>query len=104
LVRGGERRAGLRGGHIPGSRSVPYAGLFDAATGVMKPLPELKAAFDQAGVDLGRPIVTSCGSGVSAAVLTLALYRLGVRGSALYDGSWSEWGLQDGPPVATGPA
>jgi thiosulfate/3-mercaptopyruvate sulfurtransferase len=99
-----EPRAGLRGGHIPGSRSVPYAGLFDSATGTMKPLPELKAAFDQAGVDLDRSIVTSCGSGVSAAVLTLALYRLGVRGSALYDGSWSEWGLQDGPPVATGPA
>jgi thiosulfate/3-mercaptopyruvate sulfurtransferase len=99
-----EPRAGLRGGHIPGSRSVPYAGLFDAATGVMKPLPELKAAFDQAGVDLARPVVTSCGSGVSAAVLTLALYRLGVRGSALYDGSWSEWGMQGGPPVATGPA
>jgi thiosulfate/3-mercaptopyruvate sulfurtransferase len=99
-----EPRPGLRSGHIPGSRSVPYASLFDAASGVMKPLPELKAAFSQAGVDLGRPIVTSCGSGVSAAVLTLALYRLGVRGSALYDGSWSEWGLQDGPPVATGPA
>jgi thiosulfate/3-mercaptopyruvate sulfurtransferase len=99
-----EPRPGLRGGHIPGSRSVPYARLFDAATGVMRPLPELKVAFDQAGVDLGRPVVTSCGSGVSAAVLTLALYRLGVRGSALYDGSWSEWGLQDGPPVATGPA
>jgi thiosulfate/3-mercaptopyruvate sulfurtransferase len=99
-----EPRPGLRGGHIPGSRSVPYARLFDAATGVMRPLPELKAAFDQAGVDLGRPVVTSCGSGVSAAVLTLAFYRLGVRGSALYDGSWSEWGLQDGPPVATGPA
>ncbi len=99
-----EPRAGLRGGHIPGSRSVPYANLFDAATGVMKPLPELKAAFDRVGLDLGRPVVTSCGSGVSAAVLTLALYRLGVRGSALYDGSWSEWGLQDGPPVATGPA
>jgi thiosulfate/3-mercaptopyruvate sulfurtransferase len=51
-----------------------------------------------------RPIVTTCGSGVSALVLTLALYRLGVRGSALYDGSWAEWGLPDGPPAATGPA
>lgn len=99
-----EPRPGLRSGHIPGSRSVPYASLFDAASGVMKPLPDLKAAFDQAGIDLGRPVVTTCGSGVSAAVLTLALYRLKVRGSALYDGSWSEWGQQDGPPVATGPA
>ena len=99
-----EPRAGLRGGHIPGSRSVPYAGLFDAETGAMKPLEELRKAFAGAGVDLAKPIVTSCGSGVSALVLTLALYRLGVRGSALYDGSWSEWGLPDGPPIATGPA
>jgi thiosulfate/3-mercaptopyruvate sulfurtransferase len=99
-----EPRAGLRGGHIPGSRSVPYAGLFDAETGAMKPLEELRRIFKDAGVELTKPIVTSCGSGVSALVLTLALYRLGVRGSALYDGSWSEWGLPDGPPVATGPA
>src|SRR5665213_601360 len=97
-------RAGLRGGHVPGSRSFPYAGLFDAETGAMKPLEELRRIFGDAGVDLAKPIVTTCGSGVSALVLTLALYRLGVRGSALYDGSWSEWGLPDGPPVATGPA
>jgi thiosulfate/3-mercaptopyruvate sulfurtransferase len=95
---------GRRSGHIPGSRNVPYAGLFDAATGAMKPLEELRQAFSGAGVDLSRPIVTTCGSGVSALVVTLALYRLGVRGSALYDGSWAEWGLPDGPPVATGPA
>ena len=99
-----EPRPGMRGGHIPGSRSVPYAELFDAATGAMKPLEELRQTFKSAGVDTAKPIVTSCGSGVSALVLTLALYRLGVRGSALYDGSWSEWGLPDGPPVATGPA
>ena len=99
-----EPRPGLRGGHIPGSRSVPYAELFDAGTGAMKPLEDLRKAFAGAGVDLTRPVVTSCGSGVSALVLTLALYRLGVRGSALYDGSWAEWGLPDGPPVATGPA
>jgi thiosulfate/3-mercaptopyruvate sulfurtransferase len=95
---------GRRSGHIPGSRNVPYAGLFDAATGAMKPLEELRQAFSGAGVDLSRPIVTTCGSGVSALVVTLALYRLGVRGSALYDGSWAEWGLPDGPPVATGTA
>jgi thiosulfate/3-mercaptopyruvate sulfurtransferase len=99
-----EPRPGLRGGHIPGSRNVPYAELFDASTGAMKPLEELRKAFTGAGVDMTKPIVTTCGSGVSALVLTLALYRLGVRGSALYDGSWSEWGLPDGPPVATGPA
>jgi thiosulfate/3-mercaptopyruvate sulfurtransferase len=99
-----EPRPGLRSGHIPNSRNLPYGQLFDAATGAMKPLDELRKAFAGAGVDIDRPIVTSCGSGVSAAVLTLALYRLGVRGTALYDGSWSEWGQADGPPVATGPA
>ena len=95
---------GRRSGHIPGSRNVPYAQLFDAATGAMKPLGDLRRAFTAAGVDMTKPIVTTCGSGVSALVLTLALYRLGVRGSALYDGSWAEWGLPDGPPVATGSA
>jgi len=95
---------GRRSGHIPGSRNLPYAELFDAQTGTMKPLDELRKAFTGVGVDLDKPIVTTCGSGVSALVLTLALYRLGVRGTALYDGSWAEWGLPDGPPLATGPA
>jgi thiosulfate/3-mercaptopyruvate sulfurtransferase len=95
---------GRRSGHIPGSRNVPYAELFDSGTGAMKPLEQLRQAFEGAGVDMAKPIVTTCGSGVSALVLTLALYRLGVRGTALYDGSWAEWGLPDGPPVATGPA
>jgi thiosulfate/3-mercaptopyruvate sulfurtransferase len=95
---------GRRSGHIPGSRNVPYADLFDAKTGTMKPLEDLRAAFSSAGVDLAKPVVTTCGSGVSALVLALALYRLGVRGSALYDGSWAEWGLPDGPPLATGAA
>jgi thiosulfate/3-mercaptopyruvate sulfurtransferase len=95
---------GRRSGHIPGSRNVPYAELFDASTGAMKPLDDLRKAFTGAGVDMAKPIVTTCGSGVSALVLTLALYRLGVRGTALYDGSWAEWGLPDGPPLATGPA
>jgi thiosulfate/3-mercaptopyruvate sulfurtransferase len=95
---------GRRSGHIPGSRNVPYAELFDAKTGAMKPLEELRKAFAGAGVDMTRPIVTTCGSGVSALVLTLALYRLGVRGTALYDGSWAEWGLPEGPRIATGPA
>jgi thiosulfate/3-mercaptopyruvate sulfurtransferase len=99
-----EPRPGLRSGHIPGSCSVPYNNLFDAATGTMKPLADLRAAFAGAGVKLDAPIVTSCGSGVSAAVLTLALYRLGIENPAVYDGSWSEWGNLDGPPVATGPA
>src|SRR5260221_12795573 len=70
----------------------------------MKSLDDLRKAFTGAGVDLTKPIVTTCGSGLSALVLTLALYRLGVRGSALYDGSWAQWGQSDGPPVATRPA
>ena len=102
--RAAEPRAGIRSGHIPGARNVPYAGLFNAATGEMKPLDDLRAAFTGAGVKFDAPIVTSCGSGVSAGVLTLALYRLGVTDTALYDGSWSEWGQEKGPPIATGPA
>src|SRR4029077_5680028 len=99
-----EPRPGLRAGHIPGSLSLPYNQLFDAATGTMKSTASRRAAFLGAGVKLDAPIVTSCGSGVSAAVLTLALYRLGVENPALYDGSWTEWGQPGGPPVATGPA
>jgi len=99
-----EPRSGLRPGHIPSSRNLPYGELVDAATGTMKPIADLRAAFAGAGVKLDKPILTSCGSGVSAAVLTLALYRLGVDNPALYDGSWAEWGLPDGPDIATGPA
>ncbi|WP_298103055.1 3-mercaptopyruvate sulfurtransferase [Bradyrhizobium sp.] len=102
--RAAEPRPGIRSGHIPGALNLPYNNLFDAATGTMKPLDELRKAFAVAGVDTAKPIVTSCGSGVSAAVLTLALYRLGVENAALYDGSWSEWGKADGPAIATGPA
>lgn len=94
---------GRRPGRIPSSRNVPFGGLIDPETGVMLSLENLRGAFEGAGVDLGRPVVTTCGSGVSAAVLNLALYRLGIESSALYDGSWAEWGLPDGPPIATGP-
>ncbi|MCL2714506.1 MAG: 3-mercaptopyruvate sulfurtransferase [Alphaproteobacteria bacterium] len=99
-----EPRPGLRSGHIPRSRNLPYTALFDATTGVMKPSAALRQAFTTAGVRLDAPVVTCCGSGVSAAVLTLALVRLGITDSALYDGSWSEWGLVDGPAIAAGPA
>ncbi|MGY8665254.1 3-mercaptopyruvate sulfurtransferase [Bradyrhizobium sp. UFLA05-109] len=102
--RAAEPRPGIRSGHIPGARNVPYAQLFDAATGEMKSLADLKQAFSGAGVKLDAPIVTSCGSGVSAGVLTLALYRIGITDTALYDGSWSEWGQEGGPVIATGPA
>lgn len=98
-----EPRAGLRAGHIPGARNVPYATLLNA-DGTMKPAPTLRAVFTAAGVDLARPVITSCGSGVTAAVLSLALERIGHRNHALYDGSWAEWGMYDDLPVETGPA
>ncbi|HEY0327827.1 MAG TPA: 3-mercaptopyruvate sulfurtransferase [Rhodopseudomonas sp.] len=94
---------GRRPGRIPGSRNVPFTDLLNADA-TMKSPDELRAVFAAAGVDLEKPIVSSCGSGVTAAVITLALKRLGVDRTALYDGSWAEWGLPDGPPVATGPA
>ena len=96
-----EPRPGLRAGHIPGSKNVPYATLLNA-DGTLKPPAELKAVFEAAGVDLGRPAITSCGSGVTAAILSLALERIGHRTHALYDGSWSEWGAYEDLAVAKG--
>ena len=87
-----EPRPGLRAGHIPGALNLPFSELLNA-DGTMKTLPALKAAFEAAGVDLARPVITSCGSGVTATVLSLALERLGHSRHALYDGSWSEWGM-----------
>lgn len=98
-----EPRPGLRSGHIPGSRNVPFASLLNA-DGTMKPVADLRAVFEAAGVDLARPAITTCGSGVTAAVLSLALERIGHRNHALYDGSWAEWGMYDDLPVETGPA
>ncbi|WP_026606397.1 3-mercaptopyruvate sulfurtransferase [Methylocapsa acidiphila] len=95
-----EPRAGLRSGHIPGSRNLPWREI--AADGAIKPADEVKAAFVAAGVDLTRPIITTCGSGVTAAVLLLALETIGKTGVALYDGSWSEWGGRDDLPIAIG--
>lgn len=96
-----EPRAGLASGHIPGARNVPFQDLLNA-DGTMKDVDALRAAFEDAGVDLARPIITSCGSGVTAAVLSLALEILGHRQNALYDGSWTEWGSFSYLPVETG--
>jgi thiosulfate/3-mercaptopyruvate sulfurtransferase len=95
-----ELRPGLRGGHIPGSLNLPYTELFAAADDALRPDAEVRAAFQAAGLDLARPVVATCGSGVSAAVLALAMYRLGRRDAAVYDGSWTEWGGRPDTPVA----
>jgi len=98
-----EPREGLRAGHIPKSRNVPFGTLLNADK-TMKSLDETRAIFEAAGVDLNLPIITSCGSGVTAAVLALALERLGHHEWALYDGSWTEWGMFPTVPIATGDA
>ncbi|MBE2278452.1 MAG: 3-mercaptopyruvate sulfurtransferase [Rhodobacteraceae bacterium] len=98
-----EPRPGLRAGHIPGARNIPITAVTNP-DGTMKDPAVLKAVFEAAGIDLSRPVITSCGSGVTAAVLALALERLGHRDWSLYDGSWAEWGMYDDLPVETGPA
>ncbi len=98
-----EPRAGLRGGHMPGARNVPASDLI-APDGTMKTSAQLADIFENAGVDINKPIITSCGSGITAAILALGLARLGKERAAVYDGSWTEWGGRDDTAVVTGPA
>jgi thiosulfate/3-mercaptopyruvate sulfurtransferase len=95
-----EPRAGLRSGHMPGARNVPSTTLSE--NGKLLPLDRLKTVLEGAGLDLSKPIVTSCGSGVTAAVITLALNSIGHGDNRLYDGSWAEWGGLADTPVVTG--
>jgi len=99
-----ETRPGLRRGHIPGSRNLPYDRVTDPQTRRLRDADELSELFRDAGVALDRPIVTSCGSGVTACALAFALHLIGHPGAAVYDGSWSEWGLPGDTPVETGAA
>ena len=99
-----EPRAGMRSGHIPGSRNLPYELVTDHDTRQLKSADELTRLFRDAGVVLDRSIVTSCGSGVTACALVFALHLIGHPGAAVYDGSWSEWGLPGDTPIETGPA
>ena len=97
-----EPRPGVRPGHIPGSINVYYAEML-TPEGTMRPASELKRLFAERGVDIERSIVTSCGSGVTAALVSLALEVAGAKETAVYDGSWSEWGARPDAPIATGP-
>jgi thiosulfate/3-mercaptopyruvate sulfurtransferase len=98
-----EPREGMRSGHIPGSKNVPFKTLLNF-DGTMKDPDAIRAVFVAAGVDLAKPIITTCGSGVTAAVLFLALDRIGHVDHALYDGSWTEWGQYKDLKIATGEA
>ncbi|HEX8444705.1 MAG TPA: 3-mercaptopyruvate sulfurtransferase [Allosphingosinicella sp.] len=99
----GDPRPGIAAGHIPGSRNLPQGQLF-SEDGTWKRGDALRAAFEQAGVDLDRPMVTTCGSGVTATALIFGAHLLGRDGVRLYDGSWADWGSDPDTPKATGPA
>jgi thiosulfate/3-mercaptopyruvate sulfurtransferase len=98
-----EPRAGLRGGHIPGSRNLPFTELV-APDGTVLPPDQLRQRIAAAGIDLSRPLIATCGSGTSACALIHALHLLGDDRVALYDGAWTEWGGREDTPVATGAA
>ncbi|GAB4854734.1 threonyl-tRNA synthetase [Ancistrocladus abbreviatus] len=95
-----EPRKGIRSGHVPGSKCIPFPQMLDSS-GILLATDELKKRFDDEGISLDQPIVTSCGTGVTACVLALGLHRLGKTDVAVYDGSWTEWGAQTDTPIDT---
>lgn len=99
-----EPRPGLRGGHIPGSRNLPFLQLIDADTKVWRSPQAIRERFDAAGIDLSGPVTTTCGSGVSACTLALGAFLCGKSDVTIYDGSWIDWGADQTVPVVTGPA
>lgn len=99
-----EPRPNMQAGHVPGSSNVFFSTLIDPSTGLMNPRTALEGIFSNSHADLGKPVACTCGSGVTACVVALALYEIGIQDAAIYDGSWTEWATTPNMPVEKGAA